>query len=78
MIVLRTPKGWTGPPTVDGKPVQGTFRAHQVPLSNARQDDDHRAALDGWLRSYRPAELFDADGRPTVAVPWITRPVNGA
>ncbi len=64
MIVLRSPKGWTGPPTVDGEQVEGTFRAHQVPIPNARTDDAHRAALEGWMRSYRPRELFDADGVP--------------
>jgi xylulose-5-phosphate/fructose-6-phosphate phosphoketolase len=64
MIVLRTPKGWTCPPVVDGQPVEGTFRAHQVPLPNARGNAAHRAALVSWLRSYRPEELFDEDGRP--------------
>jgi xylulose-5-phosphate/fructose-6-phosphate phosphoketolase len=64
MIVLRTPKGWTCPPVVDGQQVEGTFRAHQVPLSAARDDSDHRAALEGWLRSYRPDELFDETGAP--------------
>ncbi|MGZ4597206.1 MAG: phosphoketolase family protein, partial [Actinomycetes bacterium] len=63
MIVLRTPKGWTGPRTVDGKQVEGTWRAHQVPLSDTRQDDNHRAMLEQWLRSYRPDELFDESGR---------------
>jgi xylulose-5-phosphate/fructose-6-phosphate phosphoketolase len=61
MIVLRTPKGWTGPPVVDGQPVEGTFRAHQVPVPDAREDDEHRAVLEAWLCSYRPEELFDAD-----------------
>jgi xylulose-5-phosphate/fructose-6-phosphate phosphoketolase len=64
MIVLKTPKGWTGPPMVDGQQVEGTFRAHQVPLSAVRSDDGHRAALEEWLRSYRPQELFDDSGRP--------------
>jgi xylulose-5-phosphate/fructose-6-phosphate phosphoketolase len=64
MIVLRTPKGWTGPDTVDGVPVEGTWRAHQVPLAAVRDNPDHMAMLEGWLRSYRPEELFDADGRP--------------
>ncbi len=63
-LVLRTPKGWTGPREVDGAQVEGTFRAHQVPLSAVRTDADHRRALEAWLRSYRPEELFDADGRP--------------
>ncbi|WP_084514653.1 phosphoketolase family protein [Nocardia acidivorans] len=64
MIVLRTPKGWTCPPVVDGEPVEGTFRAHQVPLPAARTDPEHRAVLEQWLRSYRPDELFDESGRP--------------
>jgi xylulose-5-phosphate/fructose-6-phosphate phosphoketolase len=62
-VVLRTPKGWTGPKVVDGKPVEGTFRAHQVPLSGVRQNRDHLRLLEEWMRSYRPAELFDGDGR---------------
>jgi xylulose-5-phosphate/fructose-6-phosphate phosphoketolase len=64
MLVLRTPKGWTGPEEVDGRPVEGTFRAHQVPLARVREDPTHLAALDRWLRSYRPEELFDATGAP--------------
>ncbi|WP_378738541.1 phosphoketolase [Nocardia brasiliensis] len=64
MIVLRTPKGWTCPPMVDGDQVEGTFRAHQVPLPAARSDASHRAVLEQWLRSYRPEELFDEQGRP--------------
>ncbi|MGV9676465.1 phosphoketolase family protein [Nocardia sp. NPDC003482] len=64
MIVLRTPKGWTCPPVVDGDRVEGTFRAHQVPLPGARSDASHRAVLEQWLRSYRPEDLFDDDGRP--------------
>ncbi|WP_405161677.1 phosphoketolase family protein [Nocardia sp. NBC_01499] len=64
MIVLRTPKGWTCPPVVDGEQVEGTFRAHQVPLPAARTDANHRAVLEQWLRSYRPEELFDEQGRP--------------
>jgi xylulose-5-phosphate/fructose-6-phosphate phosphoketolase len=62
MIILRTPKGWTCPPVVDGEPVEGTFRAHQVPLSSARDNDGHRQTLEAWLRSYGPDELFDQDG----------------
>jgi xylulose-5-phosphate/fructose-6-phosphate phosphoketolase len=64
MIVLGTPKGWTCPPVVDGQQVEGTFRAHQVPLPAARTNDDHRQALERWLKSYRPEELFDVAGRP--------------
>jgi xylulose-5-phosphate/fructose-6-phosphate phosphoketolase len=63
MIVLRSPKGWTGPVEVDGLPVEGTWRSHQVPLSNTRTDAGHRKALEQWMRSYRPEELFDVDGR---------------
>jgi xylulose-5-phosphate/fructose-6-phosphate phosphoketolase len=63
MIVLRTPKGWTGPKEVDGLPVEGTFRAHQVPLAATRTNPEHRAMLEAWMRSYRPDELFDATGR---------------
>ena len=62
MIVLRSPKGWTGPAEVDGLPVEGTWRSHQVPLSSTRTDAGHRAQLEEWMRSYRPDELFDADG----------------
>jgi xylulose-5-phosphate/fructose-6-phosphate phosphoketolase len=62
MIVLRTPKGWTGPKTVDGVQVEGTFRAHQVPISDVRGNPAHLAQLEEWMRSYRPAELFGADG----------------
>jgi xylulose-5-phosphate/fructose-6-phosphate phosphoketolase len=64
MILLRTPKGWTGPKVVDGKPVEGTFRAHQVPLSDPRNNPDHLTQLNDWLRSYKPEELFDATGSP--------------
>ncbi|KOU22588.1 phosphoketolase [Streptomyces sp. WM6372] len=64
MIVLRTPKGWTGPATVDGRPIEGTWRAHQVPLAEVRENPAHLRQLEDWLRSYRPQELFDADGRP--------------
>jgi xylulose-5-phosphate/fructose-6-phosphate phosphoketolase len=64
MIVLRSPKGWTGPKEVDGLRVEGFWRAHQVPVSNARTDAAHRDILETWMRSYRPDELFDADGAP--------------
>jgi xylulose-5-phosphate/fructose-6-phosphate phosphoketolase len=63
MIVLRTPKGWTGPREVDGKRVEGTWRAHQVPLAETRDNPTHRTQLEKWLRSYHPEELFDDDGR---------------
>ncbi|MGD0980011.1 MAG: phosphoketolase family protein [Solirubrobacteraceae bacterium] len=62
MIVMRTPKGWTGPKMVDGVPVEGTFRAHQVPLAEVRTNPAHLAQLEEWMRSYRPEELFDEDG----------------
>jgi xylulose-5-phosphate/fructose-6-phosphate phosphoketolase len=63
MIVLKSPKGWTGPKVVDGLPVEGTFRAHQVPLLVDADHPDHLAQLDNWMRSYRPGELFDEAGR---------------
>ncbi len=63
LIVLQTPKGWTGPKVVDGKPVEGTFRAHQVPLSEVRTNPAHLQLLDQWMRSYRPEELFDRSGK---------------
>jgi xylulose-5-phosphate/fructose-6-phosphate phosphoketolase len=64
VIVLRSPKGWTGPAEVDGVLVAGTWRAHQVPLPAVRENPEHLRMLEAWLRSYRPEELFDADGRP--------------
>jgi xylulose-5-phosphate/fructose-6-phosphate phosphoketolase len=63
MIVLRTPKGWTGPKEVDGIPVEGTFRSHQVPLAQLAERPEHVEALEAWMRSYRPEELFDEHGR---------------
>ncbi len=63
MIVLRSPKGWTGPAMVDGHKVEGFWRAHQVPLSGVRENPEHLAQLETWLKSYRPEELFDASGR---------------
>lgn len=62
MIVFRTPKGWTGPKEIDGKRTEGSWRAHQVPLANARDTDEHLHNLEDWLRSYRPEELFDDSG----------------
>jgi xylulose-5-phosphate/fructose-6-phosphate phosphoketolase len=64
MIVLRSPKGWTGPAQVDGKPIEGNWRSHQVPFADARKDDGHRRVLEEWLRSYKPEELFDEAGAP--------------
>ena len=69
MIVLRTPKGWTGPKEVDGVPVEGTFRAHQVPIAGVRERPERLALLEEWMRSYRPEELFDESGAP---VPELT------
>jgi xylulose-5-phosphate/fructose-6-phosphate phosphoketolase len=63
MIVLQTPKGWTGPKFVDGKPVEGTWRAHQVPLSQPPDNPEHLRLLEEWLRSYKPEELFDKTGK---------------
>jgi xylulose-5-phosphate/fructose-6-phosphate phosphoketolase len=63
MIVLSSPKGWTGPKMVDGKANEGTFRSHQVPLSDPAKNPEHLRQLESWLRSYRPEELFDSQGR---------------
>jgi xylulose-5-phosphate/fructose-6-phosphate phosphoketolase len=68
MVVLRTPKGWTGPSEVDGLPVEGTWRSHQVPLGRVRDDAAQREQLVRWMRSYRPEELFGEDGVPVEAV----------
>lgn len=62
MIVLRSPKGWTGPQTVDGKKVEDFWRAHQVPISSCRENDDHRQILERWMRGYQPEDLFDERG----------------
>jgi len=62
MLIMRTPKGWTGPKFVDGKPVEGTWRAHQVPLSEIFEKPEHLHMLDEWMRSYKPEELFDEKG----------------
>jgi xylulose-5-phosphate/fructose-6-phosphate phosphoketolase len=63
MIILRTPKGWTCPKEVDGIPIEGTFRAHQVPLATVRENPEHLKILEAWMRSYKPQELFDDNGR---------------
>ena len=63
MIILRTPKGWTGPKVVDGKQIEGSFRAHQVPIVVTNTNDDNIDILENWLRSYRPEELFDENGK---------------
>jgi xylulose-5-phosphate/fructose-6-phosphate phosphoketolase len=62
MLIMRTPKGWTGPKYVDGKPVEGTWRAHQVPFSELREKPEHMQLLEEWMRSYKPEELFDERG----------------
>ena len=62
MIVLRTPKGWTGPKEVNGHKVEGSWRAHQVPFSDVRDNPANLKLLEDWMRSYRPEELFDANG----------------
>ncbi len=69
-LVLKTPKGWTGPKTVDGNPVEGTWRAHQVPIDSARSNPAHLRQLEEWMRSYRPGELFDPAG---TLVPELAR-----
>jgi len=69
VIVLRTPKGWTGPVSIDGQAVENTFHSHQIPIEDPRTNPDHLRALERWLRSYHPEELFDGDGRP---VPDVT------
>ncbi|QVQ51990.1 phosphoketolase family protein [Spiractinospora alimapuensis] len=74
MIVLRTPKGWTGPSFVDGLPVEGTWRSHQVPLAQVRTNPDHLRQLETWMRGYRPEELFDDDGRPRAEINMLAPP----
>ncbi|HEX6992668.1 MAG TPA: phosphoketolase family protein [Gammaproteobacteria bacterium] len=64
MLVLRTPKGWTGPDAVDGRRVEGTWRSHQVPLAGLHENPEHLAQLEAWMKSYRPEELFDERGCP--------------
>src|SRR5436309_4559908 len=63
MIIFRTPKGWTGPKVVDGQQVEGTYRAHQVPLDGVKTNPHHLKMLEDWMKSYRPEELFDRDGK---------------
>src|SRR5436309_13075302 len=62
-IILRTPKGWTGPKEVDGLPIEGTFRAHQVPVEDVKTNPAHLKILEEWMHSYKPEELFDEQGR---------------
>jgi xylulose-5-phosphate/fructose-6-phosphate phosphoketolase len=71
MLVLRTPKGWTGPKTLDGHAVEGTFHAHQVPIEDPASNPSHLKVLEEWLRSYHPDELFDRDGKPNPLVTSI-------
>ena len=78
MIVLRTPKGWTGPKEVDGKPAEGTWRAHQVPLADVRDNPEHLAQLEEWMRSYRPEELFDDEGRLVPELAELAPAASGA
>src|SRR6202044_1837397 len=63
MVILRSPKGWTGPKFVDGKPVEGTWRAHQVPVTDFAKNPQHVKILEDWMKSYRAEELFDANGK---------------
>ncbi|MDL5352426.1 phosphoketolase family protein [Microbacterium sp. zg-YB36] len=74
MIVLRSPKGWTGPAVVDGEPVEGTWRSHQVPVSGARENEAHLQVLAQWLRSYRPEELFGPTGEPRAEITALAPP----
>ncbi|WP_433004383.1 phosphoketolase family protein [Kribbella sp. CA-294648] len=76
MIVLRTPKGWTGPKLVDGEPVEDTWRSHQVPLSGVRTNEEHLRQLEEWMRSYRPEELFEPSGRPVTGVLELAPPAE--
>lgn len=76
MIILRSPKGWTGPTEVDGLPVSGTFRAHQVPLAGVRENPQHLALLEAWLRSYEPHSLFDDNGVPVADLDTLTPPAR--
>jgi xylulose-5-phosphate/fructose-6-phosphate phosphoketolase len=68
MIVLRSPKGWTGPAVVDGKRIEGTFRSHQVPFGQVRENPAHLSLLESWLKSYRPEELFEKGGAPVASI----------
>jgi xylulose-5-phosphate/fructose-6-phosphate phosphoketolase len=72
MIILRSPKGWTGPKIVDGKPAEGSWRSHQVPLSQTRTSPEHMHQLEEWMRSYRPEDLFTEDGAPIELIRSLT------
>ena len=78
MIVMVTPKGWTGPKVVDGLQIEGTFRAHQVPLTELATKPEHLKMLETWMRSYRPEELFDDTGRPIPELSGAGAPGNAA
>jgi xylulose-5-phosphate/fructose-6-phosphate phosphoketolase len=75
LLILKTPKGWTGPRVVDGLPVENTWRAHQVPLSGVRTNPEHLTQLESWLKSYRPEELFNEDGSLVESL-RVNRPVG--
>jgi xylulose-5-phosphate/fructose-6-phosphate phosphoketolase len=74
MIIFKTPKGWTCPPVIDGKQVEASWRSHQVPLASARDTDEHLQVLEGWLKSYRPEELFDENGTINTDITSLTPP----
>jgi xylulose-5-phosphate/fructose-6-phosphate phosphoketolase len=74
MIIFKTPKGWTCPPVIDGKQVEASWRSHQVPLASARDTDEHLQVLEGWLKSYRPEELFDENGTINADITSLTPP----
>ena len=63
LIILRTPKGWTGPKQVDGIQIEGSYRSHQVPMASPKQNPSHLSKLEAWLMSYKPQELFDEEGK---------------
>lgn len=74
MIIFKTPKGWTCPPVIDGKQVEASWRSHQVPLASARDTDEHLHVLEDWLQSYKPEELFEADGSIKAEITSLTPP----
>ena len=78
MIILRTPKGWTGPKMVDGKPIEDTFRSHQVPMAEMHDKPEHLKMLEQWMKSYRPEELFDENGSSIPSWPSSRRRASAA
>ena len=72
MIVLRSPKGWTGPKELDGHKLEGFWRSHQVPIADVRQNPAHLKMLEAWMRSYRPEELFDDSGSLVPELPALS------